>query len=513
MTWLSTTVQWTGRNKAILVLALIILLGAVLRIYDLGSESIWLDEAESIYESTLGLIEISSHSNQPPLYFVILNWWINLWGTSEIALRSLSAIFGILAICITYFVGKDLFGHKVGLLGSFIAAISQFHIYHSQDARAYSLLLLLSLLAYLFFIKILKQDKIWYYPCYFLATLCLGYTHIYGLFILASQIFYFLLFWKRCRPQRIRLVSTFIVMLISLSPLAILLGPKVISMTGHGFWIPQPSLSNLFGTLFEYTSGFSIPQLSPDSTGSTFPTIGKYILLTIFLALALLNLFSLNKRKDKRITTKPHSIPKETTRKSGPESINELLLLVLWLCFPIVIPFVASQIITPFYMTRYTIGASPALYLLVAKGMNILGRKNLYSVLIAITILSFIGLHSYYVNTVKEQWREVADLVENKSNEGDVIVFYTWYVQRPFDYYYTGDLPEFGVPKNADAREIALSVENALQGKDRLWLIISNVSELPQLADYLKSKYALVDWSGFRGIVVFLFDLSKIAPK
>jgi len=106
----STARKWIMEKKAILVLVLIVLLGAFLRIYDLGVESLWLDEVASIFESTLPIVDISTHSNQPPLYFILLGWWINLWGTSEIALRLLSAIFGILAIFITYLVGKELLG-------------------------------------------------------------------------------------------------------------------------------------------------------------------------------------------------------------------------------------------------------------------------------------------------------------------------------------------------------------------------------------------------------------------
>jgi hypothetical protein len=168
---------------------------------------------------------------------------------------------------------------------------------------------------------------------------------------------------------------------------------------------------------------------------------------------------------------------------------------------------------TPFYLSRYTIGASPALYLLVAKGMSTLGRKSLYSVLIVITILSSFGIRNYYVVDFKEQWREVADLVETNSEKGDVIVLSASYVRRPFDYYYTGDLPEFGVDKNADAQEVEASVDNIVYGRGRMWLIISNVSVRPLVLDYMETNYDFVSQWRFRGIYVFLFDLSMVASE
>jgi hypothetical protein len=184
------------------------------------------------------------------------------------------------------------------------------------------------------------------------------------------------------------------------------------------------------------------------------------------------------------------------------------VLLIVWLFFPILIPFIASQVITPIYVSRYTIAASPAFYLLVAKGMSIFGRKMLASVLIVIIVLSSFGLYTYYTVDIKEQWRETADLVEAESREGDVIVFCESYVQRPFDYYYGGELPEFGVSESADAEELASIINNVIDERERLWLIVSNVSTLPSVHDYLEGKYELLDWWGYRGIVVFLFDVS-----
>jgi mannosyltransferase len=431
--------QWLKDNKAILAaVALIIIAGLLLRVYDLGTESLWHDEAESIYESTLSLKEISSHSNQPPLYFIILNWWIHLWGSGEIAIRSLSVIFGVLAILMTFLVGKELFNNRVGAIGSVLSAVSQFSIFYSQDARAYSLLLLLSLVSYYFFIRILKRDKTWNYPCYFLATVLLGYTHIYGLFILSSQIVYFLIFWKKYKLQRVRLISTFTVIIISLSPIVILLGHRVMSVAKSGFWIPRPSLMTLSETFLEYASGFRITRFSPESTNSTLSTTVKYILLLLYVVLALFSLLFLTREKNKQKTSKSRNKSRNKMLQSNTDSASELVLLILWLFFPILLPFIASQLLTPIYLSRYTIAALPAFYLLVARGTSIFGKKMLTSVLIVIVLLSSLGLYNYYTVDIKEQWREAANFVESESKDGDVIVFCQPYVQRPFDYYYRG---------------------------------------------------------------------------
>ena len=90
--------QWLSHRKIILLLLLIIALGGFLRFYDLGAESIGYEEAVSINVSSMdaaSIVEEIPNHNHPPLYFIILHFWMSLLGTGEIATRSLSAIFGI----------------------------------------------------------------------------------------------------------------------------------------------------------------------------------------------------------------------------------------------------------------------------------------------------------------------------------------------------------------------------------------------------------------------------------
>jgi len=139
-------IDWGKRHYVVLLLGLVLAISLFLRFYDLGTESIWLDEAESIRESALSPRGIAEHANQPPLYFLLLRGWIHLFGTGEIALRSLSAVFGVLAVWLVFLVGKALFNPRVGLISAFLTSFAYFPLAHSQDTRAYSLLLLLSLL-------------------------------------------------------------------------------------------------------------------------------------------------------------------------------------------------------------------------------------------------------------------------------------------------------------------------------------------------------------------------------
>ena len=126
-------------NKSKILIA-ILLIGLFLRVYDLANESMWGDEAFSIYIANLNLSQIFFYpENNPPLYFMILHWWINLFGDSEISIRFPSVIFGFLSIFMIYKVGNQIYDKDVGILSSLLLGLSVFHIHYSQEARTYSL--------------------------------------------------------------------------------------------------------------------------------------------------------------------------------------------------------------------------------------------------------------------------------------------------------------------------------------------------------------------------------------
>jgi hypothetical protein len=113
---------------------------------------------------------------------------------------------------------------------------------------------------------------------------------------------------------------------------------------------------------------------------------------------------------------------------------------------------------------------------------------------------------------VKEQWRDVASFVgSNGKVETDVIVFYKNYMQIPFDYYYKGNIPEFGIRQNMkESEEIATFVNDAIQGKERLWLVLSHAGQTVPIRDYLMDRYGsqLVIQKEFVNVSIFLFTLS-----
>ncbi|MHB0878321.1 MAG: glycosyltransferase family 39 protein [Anaerolineae bacterium] len=137
-----------------LALVAVLFLAALLRAHLIGAQSLWADEGNSwaMAIRPLGAIaEAVSGDVHPPLYYYLLNLWVRLAGTSETALRSLSALSGWLLVAATYLWGRRVFGPVAGLVAGLCAAVSPFAVYYSQEARAYALMTLLATLCALTF--------------------------------------------------------------------------------------------------------------------------------------------------------------------------------------------------------------------------------------------------------------------------------------------------------------------------------------------------------------------------
>ena len=132
-----------------IALLAIVLVGAFLRLYHLGAQSLGADDTWSVWIAQLSIpkiLQTTAADVHPPLYYFLLHYWIAYFGASELAVKLPSVIFGVLSIIVMYALGRQLFDDRAGLLGAFILAISAFNIRYSQETRMYSLLVLLGLL-------------------------------------------------------------------------------------------------------------------------------------------------------------------------------------------------------------------------------------------------------------------------------------------------------------------------------------------------------------------------------
>lgn len=207
---------------------LMILLGATaLRFWGLGARSLWLDEALSWRFGSFPIalmVERTSEAStaHPPLYFALLHFWMGSVGDSELALRSLSAGAGVLAVAAMFWFvweltcfGADESGKnaaegavRAGLIASALMACSAYQIQLAHQVRGYALGILLCLLASAVLVRALRVGRVrwapWLWASYAMLVLALCYTHSLAVLSVAGHGLFALIHLGRADSRAMR---------------------------------------------------------------------------------------------------------------------------------------------------------------------------------------------------------------------------------------------------------------------------------------------------------------------
>ena len=504
-------------DKIRLLLLAILLLGLFFRLYNLAGDSFWADEGYSLIRTVdMGFFQIVKTFHHAFFYNIILHYWIDLFGNSEFPTRLLSVIFGCLAIFMIYKVGESLFNKNVGILSSLILSVSVFHINYSQEVRDYSLMVLLTLMSFYFFINLFKKRSILISVGYVLSSIFLIYTHGFGVFIIIAQNVYFItVFYISKETHELDFKKWLwlqVILLVLSIPWLWILADKLLSARA-GYPLPTPR-------------GYSprIPSLN-DVLQSFITYSGSLVLFRFFLVLSLFSIISCKKLKEninlKNITK---AISNYRLKIDRP-NITKAYLLLVWVSVPIIFPFIMSLLVMPVYHTRYTMGASLAFYLLAAKGITNINSKYLKSVIIAIILLlSFVNVYEFSTQTDKrpdyQPFREAANYIDINAESGDLLLFHQGLkpILYVFDYYSNrADLvkrsfPDLELPELENTKYVhegnIRELDPILKGYNRVWFVHSSSCDYYGLINKtLSGSYNLLYYKRYsQGLEISLFE-------
>lgn len=429
-------------NKSFWILAGILLLGTILRLYKLGVHAIWFDEACSV---TMSLNELNTHYflnsfNYKPIYFLFLKLWIYIFGVGEFWLRLPSVIFAIISLLVIYLIGQKILNKKVGLIATFLLTISCFNIYHSQQTRQFTLMVLLVLLSYLYFINILKKNNPWSYELNTFFNILLIFTHPYSLVVIITQNIFMLSFEFKEKILKKRwifyqkIIFFFILLWFFLS--------NKPYMFHSVWWIHIPNLSSIVETFQTFSYGGPRYGLEDFKINFSSPLI---ILILFFLwnSFFIVGLFS--KYNKDYFTFKWTKF-----------------LLVFWLFIPIIIAFFVS-FLRPVYLIKHLIVVLPAYCLLVALGIYKLKRKPIILSMFALLFLfNLYPLRIMFLQDFNTDWKQAAKYLKSKAKGEDVIIISTCAETNPFIYYFSSSPKDSLRNVNIDANTYAKLVDGKL---------------------------------------------------
>ena len=227
--------RWLGWMPVI-----VLLLAFALRVYKLGDQNVWWDEAFSVWvarHDLSTLTTLAAGDTHPPLYYWLLNPWMLATGPSEFAIRFPSLMFGVIAVALVYRLGRQLVENPenrtsgveplggfpanpqgaapastpisrvsgelsvsdralvVGTLAALFLATSRFHIWWSQEIRMYSLAAMWGVASSLALLMALRMRTTRWWAAYLLTTIAGMYSLYLYAFVVAAQNVFILWWW------------------------------------------------------------------------------------------------------------------------------------------------------------------------------------------------------------------------------------------------------------------------------------------------------------------------------
>lgn len=497
------------------VLLLILLLALVLRLVNLGERNFWYDEAFAVLFAekgplamlygTLAPVTGGASDIHPLFYYTTLFGWMYALGQDPFIVRLWSVIPGILTIYVMYLLGHDLFGKSTGLAVAFITAVAPFHVQYSQEARMYSLLVLLLMTATWCFVRGWRSEKVGWW---------LAFGVLAGLAMYTQQLAAFYLLALGLVPIITRRGRKFIYVFVGAALAFVIYLPWLINLPGQlnkiqaQYWVVKPGIADFLRTNFVFlVVNIEIPP-------SLFiPAVMGAIFVTLFLGIQIV--LYLRRPRPRQLDRQP-------------------LLFIVWLtAVPVLAMWLVSQI-QPVYIERALLPSALTLYLILAWFFTRSGVPRPILGVIGIIVFALAGIGLYYQYTwaifPNSPFRQAGIYIRDHWQPGDVVIHEDKISALPMIYYhrilaqrYLAD--PLGSPEDTLAlptqQSLGLVADNCIQmpsrGKERVWFVefaftrsqyegAGRLDEYLRTVDWLDAHFAQSEKHSFNDLDVILYS-------
>jgi mannosyltransferase len=402
-------VLWT--RASVFTLLLLSVAAAALRLLFLVRKPFWFDECFSVEVARLrwhdfGALLWRREANMS-LYYLLLRAWLHL-GSSPFFIRSLSVVISVATLPAMFWLAGRLFDRRLALIAVALMSFNAYHIRYAQEARSYSLFVLLATLSSGFFIASLREPSLRNRTGYILASVLAAYAHLYALLLFAAQ-------WVSVRGnagtgmRSSALRRAWIWIGLAALPLVIFA-----AKTGAGpiRWIQRPGLHDLLDFAEHLAGNDGLPLLL---------LYGGACLFAI-----------LPQKKMERIFDAGVDWTEDNWKAW------RLRFLLIWMIFPVGLILLLS-LARPIFLGRYFIFCLPALVILAAAGLAKLRSPWLLGASVAaLLLLSLEGTFSYYdhdFDLEREGSEAAVNYVLDQARPGDAILFHIAEARVPYEFF------------------------------------------------------------------------------
>jgi len=353
----------------------------------INAQDICIDEPFTIYHAQFGIGDIITFlkpTNNPPLYEIILHFWIKVFGISAFSVRFLPVVFASATVIFIYKITRVLFNKQSAVTAACVFTFSNYVIYYSHDSRAYPLFLLLATASFYYFIKLLREwdgagNKFWF----FFINVLMIYTHYFGFIVWFVQAVYLLIYHKETIKS---FFVHYAILLIFFLPQMLVFFQRATESAVNGTWITNTvNAESLYNKIVLF---------------SNMPMVA--VICLVFILFYLI----------KKVFVKSKLPVNEFELK------NEILILI-WFFVPLLMMFAVSLKL-PVFLDRYFIFISPAFYIMLGFIVNNLFKNKHIEFYVSTALILVFALT---LNLNPDKKRDVQGVVEYvKSNKGKTTI-------------------------------------------------------------------------------------------
>lgn len=443
------------------------LVGAGVRVFDLGAQSLWLDELFSVFlaRRDLGaIIAGTAQDTMPPLYYLLLHFALQV-GSDEAVVRALSCLFSVATVPLFYSLARQLFDARVTILATLALALNPFHVLFAQEARMYTLLAFLTLASFVFFIHAWRDNRTRDWWLFALMQTLAFYTHSLAFLNLLALDVFALTQRAQLRTRGRGLIIAHLIVGMLFAPWVFVMRQQV-ARVQSGFWGALPSPLVLVATPHLFLFSNTTPIL--------LVPIGLFAALTILAWVAL------------------------AARRTESNDALALLFAACVALVPLVTLF-AISLARPMFVERTLIVSSFGWYLVVAWGVLNAPPRILNRILGAVGLVVMLAsLMNYFFNPEmhKPPFRDAARVLVAQFQEGEGVVHtsdssalaFMYYAPQLPNEFLAGDPDYMNETTRGRSGRIAGLVPRALDdvvtGHARVWLVVA----LDHNAEYQRAR-------------------------
>jgi 4-amino-4-deoxy-L-arabinose transferase-like glycosyltransferase len=401
---------------------ILVVVAVMLRLICLGQNSLWVDEYASLLTARFPLSEMSSaalrgDAFEPPFYFALLHLVIACFGESEAALRSISVVSGALTVPLTMMLIRGLGGTcSAAVISGALLALHPLHLWYSQEARPYALLLCLGLASLVCLLHGWRHDRIAGWVGFAILGSLVVLTHLAGAVFPLLGFLWIVRSQGRFAATRPLWIATFAI-LMAIAPFGYSLAHAVAHATGTGSE-PRPLTGlELPYTLFTYLGGYSFgPSLREIQNEGARAAVLHHPIQTAIAAIALVTAGALMLRSRTRVAAR----------------------LALLLLLPMLIAGLGAAATGKAYNVRYAVPGVVGFVALVAFGIGTLpgARRQLVAIAFLVGVFLWSDVQWFVVPRYrKEDSRAVVAWLQANLQPGAAVAVAPAYQVPVLTYY------------------------------------------------------------------------------